>query len=62
MGPAGERGPKGVRGLPQRNRVTEAMQEQIYDVYQQLDIQLKRMAQLQQQVDELIARLSRLED
>jgi hypothetical protein len=31
------------------------------DVYQQLNIQMKRMAQMQQQVDLLIAQVARLE-
>jgi hypothetical protein len=31
------------------------------DVYQQLNIQMKRMAQIQQQVDVLIAKVTRLE-
>ena len=60
IGPPGERGVKGVSGLPQRDDALEAMQEQIHDVYRQLDIQLKRMAQLQQQMDELSARVGRL--
>jgi hypothetical protein len=30
------------------------------DVYQQLNIQMKRMAQLQQQVDVLVAQVARL--
>ena len=60
IGPPGERGRKGVSGLPQRDDALEAMQEQIHDVYRQLDIQLKRMAQLQQQMDELSARVGLL--
>lgn len=62
MGPPGERGVKGVSGPPRRDDALEAMQEQIHDVYRQLDIQLKRMAQLQQQMDELSARVGRLND
>jgi hypothetical protein len=31
------------------------------DVYQQLNIQMKRMAQIQQQVDVLVAKMRKLE-
>jgi F0F1-type ATP synthase gamma subunit len=60
MGPPGNRGQRGAAGLPQRDAAMETLQDQIRDLYRQLDIQLRRIAQIQQQIDEIAARQKRI--
>jgi len=61
----GERGPRGATGergaaAPANRKVIVAeLTDHIDDIYKQLDIQMRRMAQIQQQVDELRAKLRR---
>ena len=52
-GPAGGKGPKGPKGLPQHDALLGIVEQRFNDVYKQLDVQLRRMAQIQQQLDEL---------
>lgn len=57
-GTKGERGPQGPAGKPFSKPITNLQQlneieRTIEDIYNELDIQMKRMAQIQQQVDEL---------
>jgi hypothetical protein len=60
IGPPGDRGPHGMVGPVQRDPALEGIQEQVHNVYRQLDIQLKRMAQMQQQIDEIAAGQERI--
>jgi collagen triple helix repeat protein len=55
IGKPGRTGPPGVQGTQQRNEVLEIMEKHFDDVYQQLEVQLKRMAQIQAQLDVLEA-------
>jgi collagen triple helix repeat protein len=55
IGKPGRTGPPGVQGPKQRNEVLEIMEKHFDDVYQQLEVQLKRMAQMQAQLDVLEA-------
>ena len=52
-GAAGKRGPKGITGPHQQDRALEVVEERFADVFRQLDIQLRRMAQMQVQLDAL---------
>jgi len=60
-GAAGSRGIKGRRGIPGAPSVSASIsrpmfhdiEQTIDDIYQELDVQMKRMAQIQQQVIEL---------
>jgi hypothetical protein len=59
-GPAGPRGLKGARGATGKegptgkgNEVLEIVEKQIDDIHHELDVQMKRIAQLQLQLDEL---------
>lgn len=57
-GAAGHRGPAGRHGnagvLPsERRSLLASLHEQIDNIYQELDVQMKRMAQLQVQLDEV---------
>ena len=64
-GHTGQRGPKGVAGrrgpkgptaavLPsERRSLLATLHEQIDNIYQELDVQMKRMAQLQVQLDDV---------
>ena len=47
--------PKEAMSPVQRNQALEILQDRVHDVYRQLDIQLKRIAQMQQHLDELSA-------
>jgi|SRR5579872_2470221 hypothetical protein len=64
MGHTGERGPKGAVGqrgptgsaaiLPsERRSLFATLHEQVDSIYTELDVQMKRMAQLQVQLDEV---------
>jgi len=58
-GAAGKRGPKGVTGPVQRDRAVELIEERFGDVFRQLDIQMRRIAQIQVQLDQLAGKLDR---
>jgi hypothetical protein len=60
IGKAGRKGPKGLTGPLHRDNVLDMVMTHFDDVYQQLNIQMKRMAQMQQQVDVLVAHVARL--
>jgi hypothetical protein len=64
IGHTGQRGPKGVVGqrgptgnsgiLPsERRSLFATLHEQVDNIYNELDVQMKRMAQLQVQLDEV---------
>jgi hypothetical protein len=61
IGKPGSAGPKGLTGPLHQDDVLDKVMIHFDDVYQQLDIQMKRMAQIQQQVDVLIAKIRRAE-
>ena len=52
-GRPGNVGAKGVTGLPQDSRVLDIMETYFADVYTQLDIQMRHLAQLQTQLEAL---------
>jgi hypothetical protein len=58
-GAAGKRGPKGIAGPHEQNRALEVVEERFGDVFRQLDIQLRRIAQMQVQLDELARKIAR---
>jgi hypothetical protein len=60
VGRAGKRGSTGVTGPRDewQRDVLSAIEERFDDVYRQLDIQLKRIAQLQAEIDRISGRLS----
>ena len=58
-GATGRRGPKGVTGPHQRDRAIELIEERFTDVFRQLDIQMRRIAQIQVQLDQLARKLDR---
>ena len=47
-------------GGADRRKLLRNVGNQIDDIYKQLEVQLKRMAQIQQQVDELRAKIKQL--
>jgi hypothetical protein len=51
---------RGFNGSLQRNEVLDRMVTHFDDVYQQLNAQMKRIAQMQQQVDLISTTLGRL--
>ena len=55
IGKPGHIGPKGLTGPLHTDRVLDMVMTHFDDVYRQLNIQMKRMAQIQAQVDVLIA-------
>lgn len=61
QGPVGERGRRGEAGLPALSTGVApalafvAVEEQIDAIKRELDVQLRRMAQIQQQLDQLRA-------
>jgi hypothetical protein len=72
-GPRGRLGLKGARGIAgpagpaghvgpsaKGSDVLEIVQQQIDDIYVELDVQMKRLAQVQEQMDELRATVRRL--
>ena len=61
IGKAGRVGPVGVQGPNQRNDILEKMEIHFDDVYRQLDVQMKRMAQIQADLDILSAAVRKLE-
>jgi len=54
-GAAGQRGPTGSSGIlpSERGRLFATLHEQVDNIYKELDVQMKRMAQLQVQLDEV---------
>jgi Collagen triple helix repeat (20 copies) len=60
VGKPGQRGAKGLTGPLHQDDVFEKVMTHFDDVYQQMTIQTKRMAQLQHQVDVLIAEVAKL--
>lgn len=70
-GPAGPRGQPGQRGKtgehgkappPERKKLIEEVNGHIEDIHRELDVQMKRMSQIQQQVDELRAKVKKLSE
>jgi len=61
-GATGEQGAKGTSEPHERRKLLRNVNNQIEDINKQLEIQLRRMAQIQQQVDELRATIRRLSD
>ena len=57
IGKSGPKGPRGFRGPLHKDNVLDMVMTHFDDVYQQLNIQMKRIAQIQQQVDQLSASL-----
>ena len=51
VGKPGRRGPVGVQGPQQQNEALEIMEKHLDDVYRQLEVQMKRMAQIQAELD-----------
>ena len=61
IGKPGRKGPVGVQGANQQNDVLEKMETHFDDVYRQLEVQMKRMAQIQAELDILSAAVRKLE-
>lgn len=60
-GPAGETGSAGAESSSKdRLEILTVVESQIEDIYHELDVQMKRMAQLQAQVDELRGQIRKL--
>jgi hypothetical protein len=59
VGKPGTKGPDGVVGPIRKDDVLEIVMTHFDDVYAQMEIQMKRMADIQRQVDELIAKRDR---
>jgi hypothetical protein len=60
-GPVGETGPAGSESSSKdRLEILGVVEGQIEDIYRELDVQLKRIAQLQVQVDEVRAQIRKL--
>jgi len=55
IGKSGKRGPDGLTGPVQQDDVLDKVMTHFDDVYRQLDIQMKRMGQIQAQLDMLAA-------
>ena len=64
QGAVGQRGPTGSSGvLPsERRRLFASLHEQVDNIYKELDVQMKRMAQLQVQLDEVRNKMRSLAD
>jgi hypothetical protein len=56
IGKPGRKRPKRLTGPLHKDNVLDMVMKHFDDVYQQLNIQMKRMAQIQQQLDLLIAK------
>lgn len=65
-GHTGTRGPKGDKGssrlatVSERQRLLVSVERHIENIYGELTVQMRRMAKLQAQVDELRAKLKRI--
>jgi len=60
LGKAGRKGPKGLTGPLHKNNVLDMVMTHFDDVYMQLNIQTKRIAQIQHQVDVLVSQVVKL--
>ena len=60
IGKLGHKGPRGFNGSRQKDDVLDRMETHFDDVYQQLNAQVKRIAQMQRQVDLMSTTLGRL--
>lgn len=60
IGKLGLKGPRGFNGSRQKDEVLDRMETHFEDVYQQLNAQVKRIAQMQRQVDLMSTTLGRL--
>jgi hypothetical protein len=60
IGKLGHKGPRGFNGSRQKDDVLDRMETHFDDVYQQLNAQVKRIAQMQRQVDLMSTSLGRL--
>ena len=60
IGKLGHKGPRGFNGSRSKNDVLDRMETHFDDVYQQLNAQVKRIAQMQRQVDLMSTTLGRL--
>ena len=60
IGKLGLKGPRGFNGSLQKAEVLDRVEDHFNDVYQQLNAQVKRIAQMQQQVDRISGVLGRL--
>ena len=61
-GKQGERGTTGKAAPNERAKLVAEVNGHIEDIYKELDVQLKRMSQIQQQVDELREKVKRLSE
>jgi collagen triple helix repeat protein len=61
IGKPGAEGAGGVQGPNQRNDILDKMETHFDDVYRQLQVQMKRMAQIQAELDILSAAVRKLE-
>jgi hypothetical protein len=61
-GTTGKTGPAGAMTRDDRMDILAVVEGQIEDIYRELDVQMKRMAQLQLQVDEVRLRIRQLMD
>ena len=60
LGKAGRKGPKGLTGPLHKNNVLDMVMTHFDDVYMQLNIQMKRIAQIQHKVDVLVSQVVKL--
>jgi Collagen triple helix repeat (20 copies) len=58
-GAAGRKGPKGITGPIERDRALELIEDRFADVSRHLDIQMRRIAQIQVQLYQLAGKLDR---
>ena len=56
----GARGLIGTAAPPLKKKLVEEVNDHIEDIYRELAVQMKRMAQIQQQVDELREKVKKL--
>jgi collagen triple helix repeat protein len=61
IGKAGQKGPRGLTGPLHKDRVLDMVMTHFDDVYLQLKIQMKRIAQIQAQVDGLVITITQLQ-
>ena len=60
QGPVGAGGPAGTIKRADRREMLADIRVQIEDIYRELDVQMKRMAQLQMEVDNVRNKLQQL--
>ena len=61
-GQTGERGPTSKTAATDRGALLNEVNGHIEGIYKELNVQMKRMAQIQQQVDELRAKVKQLSE